>query len=97
MISSGSNNIINDRFIIDGESGNIGIGTEPHTIFDNNGDIYKININGSINIEGDIYKQGVLFSQGLGGGGSVGVISQNMPIQTLSKTYTNTKSQQQDF
>ena len=92
MISSGSNNIINDRFIIDGESGNIGIGTEPHTIFDNNGDIYKININGSINIEGDIYKQGVLFSQGLGGGGSVGVISQNMPIQTLSKTYTNTKS-----
>jgi hypothetical protein len=92
MISSGSNNIINDRFIIDGESGNIGIGTEPHTIFDNNGDIYKININGSINIEGDIYKQGVLFSQGLGGGGSVGVISQNMPIQTLSKTYINTKS-----
>ena len=91
-ISSGKNNLISDSLIIDGGTGNIGIGTEPHTIFDNNGDIYKININGSINIEGDIYKQGVLFSQGLGGGGSVGVISQNMPIQTLSKTYTNTKS-----
>ena len=96
IIASGKNNIINDRLIIDGESGNIGIGTNPHIIMDNNGDTYKININGSINIEGDIYKQGVLFSQGssggTGSGGSVGVISQNMPIQTLSKTYTNTKS-----
>jgi hypothetical protein len=96
IISSGKNNIINNSLIIDGESGNIGIGTNPHIIMDNNGDTYKININGSINIEGDIYKQGVLFSQGSSGGtgssGSVGVISQNMPIQTLSKTYINTKS-----
>jgi hypothetical protein len=94
IISSGSNNTINDRFIIHGESGNIGIGTEPHTIFDNNGDIYKININGSINVEGDIYRQGVLLAQGTGGGSSssVGVISQNMPLQTFSKTYTNTKT-----
>ena len=94
-ISSGKNNLISDRLIIDGGTGNIGIGTKPHIEMDNNGDTYKININGSINIEGDIYKQGVLFSQGsggTGGGGSVGVISQNMPIQTLSKTYTNTKS-----
>ena len=95
-ISSGKNNLISDRLIIDGATGNIGIGTKPHIEMDNNGDTYKININGSINIEGDIYKQGVLFSQGsgggTGGGGSVGVISQNMPIQTLSKTYTNTKS-----
>jgi hypothetical protein len=95
-ISSGKNNLISDRLIIDGGTGNIGIGTKPHIEMDNNGDTYKININGSINIEGDIYKQGVLFSQGSGGGtsggGSVGVISQNMPIQTLSKTYTNTKS-----
>jgi hypothetical protein len=95
VVSSGKNNIINDRLIIDGATGNIGIGTKPHIEMDNNGDTYKININGSINIEGDIYKQGVLFSQGsggTGGGGSVGVISQNMPVQTLSKTYTNTKS-----
>jgi hypothetical protein len=95
VISSGKNNIINDRLIIDGGTGNIGIGTKPHIEMDNNGDTYKININGSINIEGDIYKQGVLFSQGSGssgGGGSVGVIAQNMPIQTLSKTYANTKS-----
>ena len=94
-ISSGKNNLISDRLIIDGGTGNIGIGTKPHIEMDNNGDTYKININGSINIEGDIYKQGVLFSSGsggTGGGGSVGVISQNMPIQTLSKTYTNTKS-----
>ena len=94
-ISSGKNNLISDRLIIDGGTGNIGIGTEPHIEMDNNGDTYKININGSINIEGDIYKQGVLFSSGsggTGGGGSVGVISQNMPIQTLSKTYINTKS-----
>ena len=95
VISSGKNNLISDRLIIDGGTGNIGIGTKPHIEMDNNGDTYKININGSINIEGDIYKQGVLFSQGsggTGGGGSVGVISQNMPVQTLSKTYTNTKS-----
>ena len=91
-ISSGKNNLISDCLIIDGATGNIGVGTKPHIELDNNGDTYKININGSINIEGDIYKQGVLFSQGSGGGGSVGVISQNMPIQTLSKTYTNTKS-----
>jgi hypothetical protein len=92
-ISSGKNNVINDRLIIDGGTGNIGIGTKPHIEIDNNGDTYKINVNGSINIEGDIYKQGVLFSQGSGGtGGSVGVIAQNMPVQTLSKTYANTKS-----
>jgi hypothetical protein len=92
VISSGKNNIINDCLIIDGGTGNIGIGTKSHIELDNNGDTYKININGSINIEGEIYKQGVLFTQGINGGGGVGVISQNMPIQTLSKTYKQTKS-----
>ena len=29
-IASGNNNIINDRFTIDGKTGNIGIGTKPH-------------------------------------------------------------------
>jgi hypothetical protein len=54
-----------------------------------------MNINGSINVEGDIYRQGVLLSQIIGASGtssSVGIISQNMPVQTLSKTYSNTKS-----
>ena len=94
IICSGSNNIINNRLIIDGESGNVGIGTYPQTTVDINGDIYKININGSINVEGDIYRQGVLLFQGTGGttGENNGIISQNMPIQTLSKTYTNTKT-----
>ena len=95
IISSGSNNIIKHRLIIDGESGNIGIGTDPHIIRDSNDDFYKMNINGSINVEGDIYRQGVLLSQIIGASGtssSVGIISQNMPVQTLSKTYSNTKS-----
>ena len=95
IISSGSNNIIKHRLIIDGESGNIGIGTDPHIIRDSNDDFYKMNINGSINVEGDIYRQGVLLSQIIGASGtssSVGIISQNMPVQTLSKTYINTKS-----
>jgi hypothetical protein len=93
ILQSGSNNLITNRFSIDGLSGNVGIGTHPH-IYDNSVDIdeFKLNIQGSLNIVGDIYKDGELFSGGGGGGGggSVGVISQNMSVQTLSNTYNKT-------
>jgi hypothetical protein len=96
LISSGKNGVSVDKFIIDGITGNVGIGTKPHIYdagFDQ--DEFKINILGSINIEGDIYKDGTLFSGSSGtggtGGGSVGVIAQNMPVQTLSETYTQTR------
>ena len=92
-ITCGSNNAINDRFIIDGKTGNIGIGTKPHIYesqFDE--DEFKVNIVGSLNIEGDIYRDGTLFfgSGGGGGGGSMGVVSQNMTVQTMTETYTAT-------
>ena len=94
-ISCGSNNIINDRFIIDGKTGNIGIGTKPH-IYDAllDEDEFKVNITGSLNINGDIYRDGTLFFGGGGGGssgGSMGVISQNMTVQTLTENYTETR------
>jgi hypothetical protein len=89
-IASGSNNIINDRFIIDGKTGNIGIGTKPH-IYVHGTDIdeFKLNIEGSLNFSGDIYKEGTLFS-GSGGGSSMGVVSKNMTVQTITETYTGT-------
>ena len=89
-IASGSNNIINDRFIVDGKTGNIGIGIKPH-IYEpqNDEDEFKVNINGSLNINGDIYKDGTIFFGG-GGGGSMGIISQNMNVQILTENYTET-------
>ena len=96
-IASGSNNIINDRFIVDGKSGNIGIGIKPHKYEpQNDDDEFKVNINGSLNIiNGDIYKDGKIFSGG-GGGGSMGIISQNMNVQTLTENYTNTRFMSQN-
>ena len=92
-IASGSNNIINDRFIVDGKTGNIGIGIKPH-IYEpqNDEDEFKVNINGSLNINGDIYKDGTIFfgGGGGGGGGSMGIISQNMNVQILTENYTET-------
>ena len=94
-ITSGNNNIVNDRFIIDGKTGNIGIGTKPH-IYDSllDEDEFKVNITGSLNINGDIYRDGTLFFGGVGSGGSggsMGVISQNMTVQTLTENYTETR------
>ena len=96
-ITCGSNNAINDRFIIDGKTGNIGIGTKPH-IYESqlDEDEFKVNIVGSLNIEGDIYRDGTLFfgsggGGGATGGGSMGVVSQNMTVQTMTETYTGTR------
>ena len=93
-ITCGSNSAINDRFIIDGKTGNIGIGTKPH-IYDSlqHEDEFKVNIVGSLNIEGDIYRDGTLFFGGGGGtgGGSMGVVSQNMTVQTMTETYSGTR------
>jgi len=49
IISSGSNSIIRDRFIIDGSTGNIGIGTTPNHKLDIDGIINakSFNLNGS--------------------------------------------------
>jgi len=95
-ITSGSNNIVNDRFIVDGKTGNIGIGTKPHmydALLDE--DEFKVNITGSLNINGDIYRDGTLFfgsgGSGGSGGGSMGVVSQNMTVQTLTENYTETR------
>jgi len=94
-ITCGNNSAINDRFIIDGKTGNIGIGTKPH-IYDSqqHEDEFKVNIVGSLNIEGDIYRDGTLFFGGGGGGtggGSMGVVSQNMTVQTMTETYSGTR------
>ena len=96
-ITCGSNSAINDRFIIDGKTGNIGIGTKPH-IYDSlqHEDEFKVNIVGSLNIEGDIYRDGTLFfgsggGGGATGGGSMGVVSQNMTVQTMTETYSGTR------
>ena len=94
LISSGSNYVTNDRFIIDAQTGNIGIGIQPHVyepLLDE--DEFKVTILGSINIEGDIYRDGTLFyggGAGGSGGGSMGVVSQNMTVQTFTETYTKT-------
>ena len=99
LITSGSNNIINDRFAIDGVSGNIGIGTEPH-IYQSvvHQDEFKLNILGSLNIEGNIYKDGELFTVGnIIGSDAMGVASQNMTIQTLSETYTKTRIMSEEY
>jgi len=90
-ISSGSNNIVNDRFIVDGKTGNIGIGIKPH-IYDAllDEDEFKFNISGALNVNGDIYKDGTLFFGG-GNGGGAGIISQNMSVQTITKNYTETR------
>ena len=91
-IASGNNNIINDRFTIDGKTGNIGIGTKPHIyIPGTDEDEFKLNIEGSLNFSGDIYRDGTLFFGSGGGGGSTGVMSQNMTVQTLTKTYNETR------
>ena len=91
-ITCGKNSAINDRFIIDGKTGNIGIGTKPH-IYESqlDEDEFKVNIVGSLNIEGDIYRDGTLFFGSTGGGGSMGVISQNMTVQTMTETYNGTR------
>ena len=91
-IASGNNNIINDRFTIDGKTGNIGIGTKPHIyIPGTDEDEFKLNIEGSLNFSGDIYRDGTLFFGSGGGGGNTGVMSQNMTVQTLTKTYNETR------
>jgi hypothetical protein len=105
LISSGRNGLNVDKFAIDGTTGNIGIGTKPHVYNPAvDQDEFKISIFGSLNIEGDIYKDGALFSGGSGGGGggtsgstSVGIIAQNMPVQTLSETYTKTRVMSQNI
>ena len=76
---------IKDRFVIDGPSGNIGINTAPHTGLDNNLDTYKVNIGGSINIEGYLYNNGKLYEATAHS--NMGVLAQNMPVQTFSTTY----------
>ena len=76
---------IKDRLVIDGPSGNIGINTAPHTGLDNNLDTYKVNIGGSINIEGYLYNNGKLYEATAHS--NMGVLAQNMPVQTFSTTY----------
>ncbi len=76
---------IKDRFIIDGQSGNIGINTTPHIGLDNNLDTYKVNIGGSINIEGYLYNNGKLYE--VTAHSNMGVLAQNMSVQTFSTTY----------
>ncbi len=76
---------IKDRFVIDGHSGNIGINTAPHTGLDNNLDTCKVNIGGSINIEGYLYNNGKLYEATAHS--NMGVLAQNMPVQTFSTTY----------
>jgi hypothetical protein len=85
IITSGSNNITNERFVIDGITGNVGVGKQPHVGPDVNNDTYKMNIGGSINIEGYIYNNGKLFE--VTARSNMGVIAQNMSVQTLSETY----------
>ncbi|NDB29916.1 hypothetical protein EB151_10250, partial [archaeon] len=87
VLSSGSNNVIYDRFTISGDTGNVGLGTQPHVFVEGDSDEYKMTIKGSINVDGFIYKNGEIYR----GEGSVGVIAQNMPVQTHSTTYTKTK------
>ena len=76
---------IKDRFIIDGVSGNIGINTIPHVGVDNNLDTYKMNISGSVNIDGYLYNNGKLYE--VTAHSNMGVLAQNMSVQTLSTTY----------
>ena len=87
ILASGSNNQIYERFVISGETGNVGLGTQPHIFTEGENDEYKMTVKGSINVDGFIYKNGEIYR----GEGSVGVISQNMPIQTQSITYTKTR------
>ena len=76
---------IKDRFIIDGVSGNIGINTIPHVGVDNNLDTYKMNISGSVNIDGYLYNNGKLYE--VTAHSNMGVLAQNMSVQTFSTTY----------
>ena len=87
ILASGSNNQIYERFIISGETGNVGLGTQPHIFVEGENDEYKMTIKGNINVDGFIYKNGEIYR----GEGSVGVISQHMPVQTQSITYTKTR------
>jgi hypothetical protein len=95
IISSGINGTVADNLLIDGVTGNIGVGMSPHVYDNADADVFKVRILGSLNVEGDIYKDGVLFSGG-GGGGAVGVIAQNMPVQTFSETYKKTRVMSQN-
>ena len=77
---------IKDRFIIDGVSGNIGINTSPHVGIDSvNLDTYKMNVFGSINIDGYLYKNGKKYE--VTAHSNMGVLAQNMSVQTLATTY----------
>ena len=83
IISSGSNNLITDRLTIDGQSGNIGIGTLPN---------YTLDVYGALNAS-NYYINGIPLAQATQSGQDF-KLTQGMIVQTVHKTYRDTKAKE---